>query len=165
MKRAAIQSKDARVQALAAATTALAAKNAYDSVAPTGGVASGVTISATYGESKSHSETHSSATTTSGSLVKGGNDVIIKATESDLNVVGSTIQAGHDATLTAARNLNLTSGENTSQQTGRTPASRRAAAAAAAGGWVWPRPMAHKAGPQGSPPTPQATKAAATAMT
>ncbi|MDN7629713.1 hemagglutinin repeat-containing protein [Burkholderia cenocepacia] len=111
---------DARLTALAAATTGLAAKNAYDA---TGGgdpatTAKSVGINISLGASKSDSQSQAKASTAVGSTVSAGRNVSITATgagaDSNIDVIGSTISAGNDTTLKAAGKVNLQAAESTS---------------------------------------------------
>ena len=51
-----------------------------------------------------------------------GNNLSIIATETDINVEGSQLQAGGSALLNAARDVNLFSAENASTLSGKTRA-------------------------------------------
>jgi filamentous hemagglutinin len=113
---------DARLTALAAATTGLAAKNAYDA---TGGgdpatAAKGVGINISLGASKSDSQSQAQSSTAVGSTVSAGGNVTIAAAgagnDSNINVVGSTISAGKDAALLAEGTVNLQAAQSTSSQ-------------------------------------------------
>lgn len=130
MKQAASNTSDGRMHALAAGTTALAAKNAYDSTqqalsaAPTGnGVidatnqTGGVNFSLSIGTSKSSSTSTQTSNTAQGSTVMAGGNIDIHATgageQSDINVIGSTIKAGNNASLKADDEVNLIAAQNT----------------------------------------------------
>ncbi len=130
MSEAASQTSDGRMQALAAGTTALAAKNAYDAAQtaqakPTTGnsmedaanQAGGVNLSISIGSSKSSSTSTQTSSMAQGSKVMAGNDVNITATgagtESDINVIGSQVKAGNDVTLKAEDQINLIAAKNT----------------------------------------------------
>ncbi|WP_081077698.1 hemagglutinin repeat-containing protein [Burkholderia stagnalis] len=113
---------DARLTALAAATTGLAAKNAYDA---TGGgdpatTAKSVGINISLGASKSDSQSQAQASTAVGSTVSAGRNVSITAkgagADSNIDVIGSTISAGGNAKLTADGKVNLQAAESTSSQ-------------------------------------------------
>ncbi|MFP3586437.1 hemagglutinin repeat-containing protein [Paraburkholderia sp. SIMBA_055] len=107
---------DARLDALAAATTGLAAKNAYDAVASNPTAVGGVGISVSLGTNHSHSNTSESSTTAAGSTLSAGHNVNIAAAgagaNSNISVIGSDITAGHDATLNAQGNINLQAAKN-----------------------------------------------------
>ncbi|HAF2412847.1 TPA: filamentous hemagglutinin N-terminal domain-containing protein [Salmonella enterica] len=116
MKRAASQTTDGRMQALAAATTGLAAKNAYDAVQADPKAAGGVNISVTVGATRSDSKSTTTTDTAAGSTVAAGGEVRISAAgdrDSDLTVRGSDISAGGDAILKADGDINLLAARNT----------------------------------------------------
>ncbi|WP_153020302.1 hemagglutinin repeat-containing protein, partial [Paramesorhizobium deserti] len=50
------------------------------------------------------------ATLNAGSSLSAGADVTLKARESDVNVIGSDVEAGNDIALDAARDVNITPG-------------------------------------------------------
>ncbi len=118
------------MQALAAGTTALAAKNAYDAVQtaqalePTGNSVKdaanqvgGVNLSISIGSSKSSSTSTQTSSTAQGSNVLAGGDINIKATgagaDSDINMIGSQIRAGNNVALVADDQINLIAAKNT----------------------------------------------------
>lgn len=117
MKRAVSQTTDGRMQALAAVTTGLAAKNAYDAVQADPGAAGGVNISITVGASKSDSKFTTIHDTAAGSTVAAGGDARISATgggrNSDLTVRGSDISAGGNIDIRADGDINLLAAKNT----------------------------------------------------
>ncbi|MFY3149229.1 hemagglutinin repeat-containing protein [Achromobacter xylosoxidans] len=117
MTRAASQTSDGRVQALAGAATGLAAKNAYDAVRADPKAAGGVNISITVGASKSDSKSTATHDTAAGSIVAAGGDVRISATgggrNSDLTMRGSEISAAGAAVLKADGDINLLAARNT----------------------------------------------------
>lgn len=117
LKRAASQTTDGRMQALGAAATGLAAKNAYDAVQADPQAGGGVSISITVGASKSDSKSTATYETAAGSTVAAGGDVRIRATggggDSNLTVRGSNIRAGGDAVLKADGDINLLAAKNT----------------------------------------------------
>ncbi|GJH25799.1 filamentous hemagglutinin N-terminal domain-containing protein [Caballeronia novacaledonica] len=108
---------DARLNALAAATTGIAGKNAYDAVASDPMNAGGIGVSVSLGTSHSNSSSVQTSTTAVGSTVSAGNDVRITATgagaNSNINVIGSDVTAGHNATLDAQGGINLQAAQNT----------------------------------------------------
>ncbi len=120
MANAASQTKDKRMQVLAAGTTALAAKNGYDAVAADPKAAGGIGVSITIGGSKSESKQTQAGSTDQGSTVAAGGNVNLSATgaskDSDITVQGSTVQAGNDATLKADGDINLLAAKNTDEQ-------------------------------------------------
>lgn len=113
---------DRRLLALTAATTGLAAKNAYDAV---GGdpvkAATTVGINISLGGSSSHSSREAQSGTAVGSTVAAGRNLTIAAAgagaDSNINVTGSTLSAGNDALLAAQGNVNLQAAQNTGSQT------------------------------------------------
>ncbi|CAB3751839.1 hemagglutinin repeat-containing protein [Paraburkholderia humisilvae] len=117
---------DVRLNALAAATTGLAVKNAFDAVAADPSHLGGIGVNVSLGTSHSHSNTSESVTTVVGSSVSGGRDVNISAAgagaNSNVTVTGSDMTAGRNATLDAqgnivlqvAQNSDVTRGENSS---------------------------------------------------
>ncbi|MGF6662185.1 filamentous hemagglutinin [Paraburkholderia atlantica] len=111
---------DARLDALAAATTGLAAKNAYDAVMSDPTAVGGVGINVSLGTSHSNSNSTASSTTAVGSTVSAGHNLTIAAAgagaASNIDVIGSNIKAGNDATLNAEGNLNLQAARNTDSQ-------------------------------------------------
>jgi len=129
MSKAASNTKDGRMQALAAGTAALAANNALDAVsagqaiAPTGNAANdaanqagGINISLSIGTSKSSSSSQQTSSAAASSHLNAGNNITIKATgagqDSDINVIGSQIKAAHDVTLKAEDQINLQAAQN-----------------------------------------------------
>ncbi|WP_199027150.1 hemagglutinin repeat-containing protein [Ralstonia sp. ASV6] len=112
---------DPRLMALAAATTGLAAKNAYDAV---GGdpvkAATSVGINISLGASKSDSQSQMRSSTAMGSTVSAGGNVTIAASgagkDSNINVVGSTISSGKNTLLAADGDVNLRAAQSTSSQ-------------------------------------------------
>lgn len=130
MTEAASDTSDGRMKALAAGATALEAKNAYDSTqqalsaAPTGNdvtdaanQAGGINLSLSIGTSKSSSTSTQTSTNVQGSQVMAGGDVTISATgadhNSDINVIGSTINAGENISIKADDQVNLIAAKNT----------------------------------------------------
>lgn len=133
MSKAAGNTSDGRMKALAAGTAALAASNAKDAVsagqaiAPTGNTANdaanqvgGINISLSIGTSKSSSQTTQTNTTAKSSTLNAGGDVNVSATgdgsnnpdTGNINVIGSTIKAAHDVTLKADDQINLLAAQN-----------------------------------------------------
>jgi filamentous hemagglutinin len=119
MAEAAGNTSDPRMKVLAAATAALAVKNAYDAVQDPSAAAS-LQISLTVGSSKSESRQTAGSTTAVGSLVAAGNNVNISAAgagkDSGIDVIGSDIKAGNDASLQADGQINLQAAQNTAEQ-------------------------------------------------
>ncbi|WP_199544201.1 hemagglutinin repeat-containing protein [Paraburkholderia kururiensis] len=111
---------DARLDALAAATTGLAAKNGYDAVMRDPAHAGGIGINVSLGTSHSNSNSTAASSTAVGSTVSAGRDINIAAAgsgaASNIDVIGSSISAGRNATLNAEGNINLQAAQNTTSQ-------------------------------------------------
>ncbi|MBB5443892.1 filamentous hemagglutinin [Paraburkholderia sp. WSM4177] len=111
---------DARLDALAAATTGLAAKNAYDAVMSDPTAVGGVGINVSLGTSHSNSNSAASSTTAVGSTISAGHNLNIAAAgagaDSNINVTGSNLTAGNNATLNAEGAINLQAAQNTDSQ-------------------------------------------------
>ncbi|WP_207005751.1 hemagglutinin repeat-containing protein, partial [Trinickia mobilis] len=115
---------DARLTALAAVATGLAAKNGYDALKSMGGdpvkAATSVGIDVSAGASKSDSQSQVQSSMAVGSAVSAGRNVTIAAAgagkDSKLDVIGSPISAGNNAKLAAQGNVNLQAAQNTSSQ-------------------------------------------------
>jgi len=111
---------DARLSALAAATTALAAKNLYDLATTSPQQAASIGVNVSIGASKSDSQSHAESSMAVGSTVSAGHNVTIAAAgagkDSNIDVIGSTISAGNNALLTAEGDVNLQAAQNTSSQ-------------------------------------------------
>ncbi|WP_350326734.1 hemagglutinin repeat-containing protein [Pectobacterium aroidearum] len=86
-------------------------------------------VSLSLSTSKSKSESHSEAVNASGSTVQAGNNINLVATGSengtdgDLTIGGSQLKAGNDVLLSANRDINLLSAQNTQLQTGKNSSS------------------------------------------
>jgi len=112
---------DPRLMALAAVTTGLAAKNAYDAV---GGdpvkAATSIGLNISIGSSKNDSQSEARSSTAIGSTISAGHNVTIAAAgagkDSNIDVIGSAVSAGNKALLNAEGNVNLQAAENTSSQ-------------------------------------------------
>ena len=106
-----------RVQAMAAATAAMAAKNAAADIQKNG---FSVSLSLTAGHSESVQTTTTSETLHTGSVLTAGRDVSIVAkgdsANSDINIVGSEINAGRNVTLAAADQVNLVAAQDLESQ-------------------------------------------------
>ncbi len=120
MHDASKKTEDGRMQALAAATTALAVNNAATAVAQDPGMAGGINISLSLGTKQQQSTTVQHSDAAAGSTIVAGNDVRLHASgagsDSDITVQGSDIRAGRDASLVADGDINLLAARNTSQQ-------------------------------------------------
>ncbi|WP_425219220.1 hemagglutinin repeat-containing protein [Ralstonia solanacearum] len=112
---------DPRLMALAAVTTGLAAKNAYDAV---GGdpvkAATSIGLNISIGSSKNDSRSEARSSTAVGSTVSAGHNVTIAAAgagkDSNIDVIGSAVSAGNKALLNAEGNVNLQAAESASSQ-------------------------------------------------
>ncbi|WP_434645277.1 hemagglutinin repeat-containing protein [Raoultella planticola] len=78
-----------------------------------------VGVSLSYGSQSSKSTQRSEQTTAQGSSLTAGRDLSITAREGDLSAVGSQLKAGNDVALSASRDLNLISAENSSRLEGK----------------------------------------------
>ncbi|MEM5329395.1 hemagglutinin repeat-containing protein [Paraburkholderia sp. JHI2823] len=111
---------DVRLDALAAATTGLAGKNAYDAVASNPSQLGGVGINVSLGTSHSNSSSTATSTTAAGSTVAAGNNLTIAASgagaDSNINVIGSNLKAGNNAALLADGGINLQAAQNSDSQ-------------------------------------------------
>ncbi len=105
---------DTRLTALAAATTGLAGKNAYDAIASNPAQAGGIGLNLSLGTSHSHSNTSESLNTAVGNTVSAGHGVRI-VSGSDLDISASEITARRDALLHAQGAINLQAAQNTSR--------------------------------------------------
>lgn len=117
MHSASKDTDDSRMQALAGATTALTAYNAYQGMQNPNTSGGGVGISITVGGSKSKDTSSVTTDTAAASTVAAGGDVTIVASgageQSDITVQGSQISAGRDLTLIAEDDINLLAAANT----------------------------------------------------
>ncbi|ADO50260.1 hemagglutinin repeat-containing protein [[Enterobacter] lignolyticus] len=141
------QSQDesnSRIAALQATKAALSGVQAGQAVAldqaqgadPKNDNAIGVTLS--YGSQSSKSEQTQTSTTSRGSSVTAGHNLNIQASDGDISVQGSQLQAGNNAVLDASRDIILKSGENTSALTGKNESKGGTAGigiGAGSGGW------------------------------
>lgn len=91
-----------------------AIRNAYDKNGilggdgnPGAGAASGIKLSLSVGSSKSQSSSVTTTDSAADSIVKSGGDVTLSATEGDLTIQGSQVQAGQNLALSAGQNINL----------------------------------------------------------
>jgi len=125
MAQAAGQTSSGRMQALAAASTAL---NVYNNATDIGqAIADPVgsaSINVSIGSRKSQSNSSSQSDTARGSSIAAGYNVNITATgadksagqQSDLTIQGSSVKAGNDTTLAADNQINLLAARNESSQ-------------------------------------------------
>ncbi|SFX45807.1 adhesin HecA family 20-residue repeat-containing protein [Janthinobacterium lividum] len=110
------KTSNGRVQAMAAATAALAANNAKSANAQQG---PSVSISLTYGHSESEQTQMTASTTHSGSILSGKN-INITATgggkDSNINILGSELNASNIIRLSADNQVNLLAVQDTESQ-------------------------------------------------
>ncbi|MBB3121280.1 two-partner secretion domain-containing protein [Pseudoduganella violacea] len=113
----ATQTKNSRVQALAAATAAMQAANIANNVAQNG---VNVSISLTAGHSESKQTQTTASLTNYGSALTAGNNLSITATgagkDSNLSVIGSDLKAKGDIKLKADNAVNLVAAQDTESQ-------------------------------------------------
>jgi filamentous hemagglutinin len=106
---------DSRMKLLAAAAAAMTAKAVAQAAADPS-----VTVSLTIGSSKSDSQSRQTSSTAVGSTVAAGGNLAISAIgadkESNVNILGSNISAGKDASIKADGDLNLQATQSTSDQ-------------------------------------------------
>jgi filamentous hemagglutinin len=124
MSEAASNTNDSRMKALAAANTAMAAKNAVDASSRDGNAVDklgGIQLSISLGTAKSDSHSVVRNSEAVASSVSAGGDVTITAlgdkAHSDLTLQGSQIAAGEQAKLVAEHALKLQAASNTQTQT------------------------------------------------
>ncbi|MDO8040281.1 hemagglutinin repeat-containing protein [Janthinobacterium sp. SUN137] len=127
LAKAAEQTKDSRMQALAAVTLASKATDLAGMASKGLTNTAGIKISVSLGSSKSESDMHQSSSTVVGSAVNAAGNVSIVATgagaDSDLTVAGSKIAAGGNLTLFADDKINLLAAQNTATQTSKNSSS------------------------------------------
>ncbi|RXZ36330.1 filamentous hemagglutinin N-terminal domain-containing protein [Oxalobacteraceae bacterium CAVE-383] len=132
MKSASGKTDDPRMKALAAAT---AASSAQSAATASQNPADGATISLTIGASKSDSQSRQVTSTAAGSSIKAGGNVVIAAVgdgkNSHLNVIGSDVEAGKNATLKADGDINLRAAQSSSDQHSKNSSSSAAVGIAA----------------------------------
>lgn len=118
---------DGRTQALAAATVALAGRNAYDAVSKNPTQAGGVNLSITLGVSQSQSTSEHQADHARGSTIAAGGDLDIKAEGagrgSPLLIRGSDLSAGGNVNLQATGDITLEAATNTASLRGSNKSS------------------------------------------
>jgi len=108
-----------RVQAMAAATAAMAVKDAQKEYAKEG---FSVSLSLTAGHSESVQTTNTSETLHTGSVLTAGRDLSIVAkgegtnANGDINVIASDINAGRNVTLAASNQVNLVAAQDLESQ-------------------------------------------------
>lgn len=134
MSAAAGQTKNTRVKALAAATAAMAAKNAASDIAANG---LSISLSLTVGHSESEQTQTTASTPPVGSTLAAGNNVAITATgggaDSNIAIVGSEVSAENNISLRADNQVNLLTAQDLDSQHSKSK-SLSAAAGIAIGG-------------------------------
>jgi filamentous hemagglutinin len=121
---AAGQTSDSRTQALAAASTVMAAANLAQTVTQ----ASALNISLSVGNSRSQSHSEQTGSMAATSSVQAGGDLTIKATgkepgQGNITAIGANLSAGNNATLEAANDIDLRAAQNSATQTSTNRAS------------------------------------------
>ncbi len=115
------QTKNSRMQALAAATSALAVKNAADAVATNPASAGGVNVNIALGSSRSQSNSSATSSTSQGSTLAAGGNITLQATgggkDSNILIQGSKVNADGNVSLSADNDISLLAGMNTASQT------------------------------------------------
>ncbi|UWS34184.1 two-partner secretion domain-containing protein [Erwinia pyrifoliae] len=76
-------------------------------------------VNLSYGSQSSKSQQTQTSNQSQGSTLTAGNNLNIRATDADITVQGSQLQAGRDLGLAAARDVNLLSAQNTSLLEGK----------------------------------------------
>jgi len=124
------KTNDPRMKMLAAAAAAMTAKAAADAAANPS-----VTVSLTIGASKSDSQSKQTSSTAVGSSVAAGGNLAISAIGADkasnVNILGSDISAGKDASIKADGDINLQATQSTSDQHSTSSSSSAAVGIAA----------------------------------
>ncbi|VTT27147.1 filamentous hemagglutinin family outer membrane protein [Klebsiella pneumoniae] len=117
--KAAHKEEDGRLAALKGTQAALTGYSATQAarLAAAGGSAGGdvAGLSLSLGRQRSASEQRLEERTSSGSRLQAGRDMHIAATGGDLSAAGAQLKAGRDMTLSARRDITLTSGQNSTQ--------------------------------------------------
>lgn len=120
MSEAAKDTKDGRMQALAAASTGLATKNAVDAVAEAGDVTAGANLVLSIGASKSSSKTTQTSDSAAVSKLTAGRDINITASgageASDITLQGVQAKATRNLALAAEDEIKLLAARNTANQ-------------------------------------------------
>jgi filamentous hemagglutinin len=132
MSAAAGQTKNTRVKALAAATAAMAAKNAASDVAAQG---LSISLSLTAGHSESEQTQTTSSTSHVGSVLAAGNNIAITATGggagSNVAIIGSDVGAKNNISLRADNQVNLLAAQDLESQHSESKSMSAAAGIAA----------------------------------
>ncbi|STQ92344.1 Filamentous hemagglutinin [Janthinobacterium lividum] len=132
MSSAASTAKDGRVTAMAAATAAMAASDAAKDMMKEGGPS--ISISLTAGHSESIQTQTTASTTHSGSVLTGNNINITAlggGKDSNINILGSDLNAKNDIRLHADNNVNLLAAQDTESQHSKSSSMSASAGVAA----------------------------------
>lgn len=120
MKQASSKTDNGRMQALALATTALAANNAATAVSQSPAQVGGINVSISLGTQKSANTVVQRSDTSAASTIAAGNDVSLQAsgagTDSHITIRGSQIKAGNNAALAAEGDINLLAATDSAMQ-------------------------------------------------
>jgi filamentous hemagglutinin len=132
MSAAAGQTKNTRMKALAAATAAMAAKNAASDIAANG---VSVSLSLTAGHSESEQTQTTSSTSHIGSTLTASNNIAITATgggaDSNIAIIGSDVSARNNISLRADNQVNLLAAQDLESQHSQSKSMSAAAGIAA----------------------------------
>ena len=128
MARAARDTGDDRMTALAATATGLAGYDAYTAYRQNPAQVGGLNVSIFLGASKSESTTIQARQSAAGSTLVAGGDVRLHTEREgeaggDIFVVGSSVSAGNDASLHAGNDILLTAGKNVYTQQSQSSSS------------------------------------------
>ena len=117
--KAARDESNGRIQALKGVQAVLSGVQAAQATRP-GAVSSdnAMGVSLSYGSQQSKSETVLTQNTHQGSTLTAGNNLNVIASEGNINVQGSQLQAGNDVLLNASRDINLSSSQETARSRG-----------------------------------------------
>ncbi|HHX34603.1 MAG TPA: hypothetical protein GX719_04955, partial [Gammaproteobacteria bacterium] len=125
--RAVSRTDDSRMQALGAATLAMQGKTAYDGAkALVNKDPAGIKFSVSLGSEKSKSQSAQQSKNVVASSIVAGGDVRTQASgsnDSDVQIIGSTVNAGRDLDVLANRNILLIAAENISEQNSKNSGS------------------------------------------
>ncbi|HWZ48189.1 MAG TPA: hemagglutinin repeat-containing protein [Herbaspirillum sp.] len=119
MEKASKDSGDPRLQAMAAATSAMAVANAYTAVSGAA-LGSAVGVSISLGTSQSNNQSTSTLSQAMGSTASAGNNLSVTATgagaNSNIDVIGSRLSATNNTTIAADGTVNFLAAKNTTTQ-------------------------------------------------
>jgi filamentous haemagglutinin family N-terminal domain len=109
----------AALQGMKSALSGVQAAQAASLAEAGGSEGSMIGVNLSYGSQSSKSTQTSTQNQSQGSTLTAGNNLNIHATGTDINVQGSQLQAGKDVDLSAARDVNLSSGLNSQTLEGK----------------------------------------------